>query len=528
MSAIGVLLAKVVGSVGGPVATGAVVAGGIAVGAIGGGLFASGGGQQASAGGELAVYPCPNQGPAVATIHAGQQVLATGRTADSTWLRIHFPDPSRAEAWVQAGPLTVAGAVASLPVAECQPELAIVAPSVEPAESMTAVQDNPPSAAPATPTPTPTAAVTATPNSRPVLASLTASTGQISFDPGTYCPTAVKQVTFKVKATDTGGVSGVSLFWRKPGVASFTETPMSRVAGSPTNGTWQVTLNTTANGITGAGNLAYYAQARDAANATRRVPVSTASTIKVKVCQNTGPTITSASSNQGNTLYWNPLGAPGNCQTASNITAVIKDTDGVASATLFYRRPGDGSFQSKPMDNTTIKGKWFANLDTLGDKITIPNPPTGTLRWYIKSADTKGASSQSPTRSITIRRCDSEATFFVNSLSTTQFSNCNASFQLRWSFSITDPDEAQSAPMTATLRYTIRNTYTGPGGGKTLTQTVSAAIVNSRFSIDSKTLSSNTFYGNNEVTWQITTKDKYGGTSSSSSKSSFSVLACIG
>src|SRR3954453_5207979 len=150
MSAIGLLLARVVGSVGGPVATGAVGAGGIAVGALRGGVIASGGGQQASASGELAVYPCPNTGPALLMIHAGQRVLATGRTEDSSWLRIHFPAPGRGEAWVQAGPLTVEGTVASLPVATCAAELAIALPSVLPDEPLTAIQNNPPSAPPST------------------------------------------------------------------------------------------------------------------------------------------------------------------------------------------------------------------------------------------------------------------------------------------------------------------------------------------------------------------------------------------
>ncbi len=517
MSAIGALIAKVVASVGGPVATGAVVAGGIAVGAVGGGLFASGGGQQASAGGELAVYPCPNAGPAIAKIHAGQQVLATGRSADSTWLRIHFPDPGRGEAWVEAGPLTVDGAVASLPVAACQPELAIGAPSTEPEESLTTPSYNPASAPPASasPSPSPTPVIA---NTRPVLASLTASTGQISYDTASYCPNAIKQVTFRVKATDTGGVAGVSLFWRKPGAGSFAQAAMTRVAGSATNGTWQVSLSTTANAITSAGNLAYYATARDGANATRRIPVATSNAITVKVCENTGPTITNASSNQGNTLYWDPLSV-GTCQTASNMTAVIKDTDGVASATLFYRRPGDAGYQSKPMDNTTIKGRWYANLDTLGDKITIPNPPTGTLRWYIKAVDKKGLSSQTTTRTITIRRCDAEATFYVDDLFPTSGSFCppkTTSVQMNWSFSITDPDEMVSA----TLAYHVVN------GSNSLSRSKTINVSNGRFSIQSVPLDGNTWYAHNSVTWTITTRDRYGGRSSESGKGTFDIFVC--
>ncbi len=65
------------------------------------------------------------------------------------------------------------------------------------------------------------------------------------------------------------------------------------------------------------------------------------------------------------------------------------------------------------MDNTTIPGKWYANLDTLGDQIPITTPPTGTLKWYMTAPDSKGAASKTVdgTRS-PISRCDSPADNF--------------------------------------------------------------------------------------------------------------------
>ena len=187
---------------------------------------------------------------------------------------------------------------------------------------------------------------------------------------------------------------------------------MSQTAGTATSGTWQVTLDTTANGITKAGTLAYYAVASDAAGATGRLPAKGAGSIAVAVCANTGPSITGASSSSGSSLYWNPLGVVGTaCQTATNITATVSDPDGVKSVTLFYRRPGSSTWSSKPMNNTTIPGKWYANLDTLGDKISIPTPPTGALSWYIKAVDGKNLAGQTKAASITVRRCDSEAVF---------------------------------------------------------------------------------------------------------------------
>ncbi|HYO43972.1 MAG TPA: hypothetical protein VES19_12305 [Candidatus Limnocylindrales bacterium] len=423
MSAFGAAIAKGLGGLGGPGAAAAIVAGGILVGALGGGIAATqGSGQQpASATGKLAVFACPDSGAPLVMIGAGQKLLVTGRTEDSAWLRIHFPEPGRTEAWVQASPLTVAGEVASLPVSECASELAVAPPSIEPGMTLTAVANNPPSAPPTTapevtptpaesPTESPTATPTAEPNSRPTLASLTVSTRKISYDTGAYCPNAVKKVTFRVKAGDGTSVDGVALFWRKPGAGGFARAPMSRISGSATSGTWQVTLDTTADAITKAGRLAYYAVATDSAGATRRLPVEGSNSISVAVCVNTGPTITAVSPASGTRIYWDPLSA-GGCQTALNITATVKDADGVKSATLFYRKPGSATWLSKPMDNQTIAGKWYANLDTLGDKITITDPPTDNLRWYIKAVDDKGKASQLAARTLQVRRCDTEASF---------------------------------------------------------------------------------------------------------------------
>ena len=146
MSALGATVGRATGALGGPAVTTVIVVAGVAAGVLGGGLFASGGlggGASASASGQLAVYPCPETGPVLAMITGGQQMLATGRTEDSTWLRIHYPAPGRTEAWVEAGPLQVDGSVAALPVAECEPELVVAPPSLEPTESFTAIQGNP-------------------------------------------------------------------------------------------------------------------------------------------------------------------------------------------------------------------------------------------------------------------------------------------------------------------------------------------------------------------------------------------------
>ena len=88
---------------------------------------------------------------------------------------------------------------------------------------MTVAQNNPPPPTPTASRRTATPTPTRPPRTRgPNVAALTASTRQINFDTGNYCPNAVKSVTFRVKATDAVGVTVAStLSWRKPGAAAF-------------------------------------------------------------------------------------------------------------------------------------------------------------------------------------------------------------------------------------------------------------------------------------------------------------------
>ena len=75
MSALGAAVGKGIGAVGGPQVAAVVVAVGLVVGALGGGLIAGGQGQQATTRGGLAIYPCPDSGPALATVGSGQKFL---------------------------------------------------------------------------------------------------------------------------------------------------------------------------------------------------------------------------------------------------------------------------------------------------------------------------------------------------------------------------------------------------------------------------------------------------------------------
>jgi hypothetical protein len=508
VSALGAVFSRVLGAMGGP-GTAAIMAGGIVVGALGGGLVAGGGSSQpASATGSLAVYPCPGTGAPLTMIQAGQKLLATGRTEDSTWLRIHFPEPGRTEAWVEAGPLQVQGSIAGLPVAECAPETAAATPSFGPAPTLTAVLDTPPTAAPTTePTAAPTP--TGTPDKAPSLTALTVSTNKLSYDTGNYCPGAVNKATFTVKATDDVGIAKVTLFWREPGAGSFAQTAMTRTAGNARNGTWSATLGTVTDGITAAGTLSFYAVGTDSSGATKRIPVKGSDSISVKVCVNTGPTISGAASSSGSSLYWDPLGV-GSCQTATNITATIKDSDGIKSATLFFKRPGSSTWSSKAMDSNTVKGKWYANLDTLGDKIFIPNPPTGTLRWYIKAVDGAGLSSQMSSRTITVKRCDTEAQF--DGVFPTSSGYPCTSTRITIGTYADDQDQPEYG-LKVVFHWKLENRRTNP---KPVSGTITARRVGNFNYYEGRTalFDGKTFYSGFLTVYAVTT-DKYGGTTTS-------------
>ena len=513
MSVVGGALA----GLGGPQVAAVIIAGGLVAGALGSVVVTSvtGPGTTATASGRLPVYPCPDAGPALAEVQGGQRLLATGRTADGTWLRIHYPGPGRGEAWVQAAPLTVRGAAADLPVAACEPELAVALPAVGPAESLTPPGDNAATPEP-TPTELPTPTPTPVPDATPSLSGLTVSATRISYDTGDYCPTAVKKATFRVKAADAEGISAVTLFWRAPGAAAFAQSPMAMAKGTAQGGTWQAVLDTKTDSITKAGKLAFYAQGTDTAGATRRIPVSGSSSITVAVCENTGPAITSAASSSGSTLRWDPLGA-GGCTTSTTISATVKDTDGVKAVTLYFKRPGSSSYTTKAMTTSGSGGKWTAKLATAADAITIKSPPTDTMSWYIKATDDKNVAAQTKAKSITIRRCDSEATFNANHVTDTVLYTCST-VPIEWTFDVDDPDGLSSA----TLSYTVVN----GGYGGTVSDTTSVKVSGGGFTMSSVGLSDSTFYGANSVTWTITTTDKYGGKTKSSGSDTVSIYSC--
>ncbi len=524
----------------------AVLGAGLLAGAIGGGaLVASGavhfgGAQGAVTGGGrgLELVPCPDQGPVIGTIPRNQKVLVTGKSADGGWLQLYWPAPGIERAWTRTGPLKLESDLGSLRIASCEaPAAATPGPSVE-ATPVAAVTPTPtpeptPASTPAptptptptpapTPTPPPTPTPTPTPNTAPKVAGLAASRTTISFDQGAYCPTAPKGTTISVKASDVDGIAAVTLFYRRPGSSSYAQKPMQLVKGA-----YVATLDTTADSIKSAGRLLYYAVAKDA-NAspkTSRAPASGALALTVKVCANTGPTITRYASDVAN-VTTNPLGSD-SCKSqyalGTGIEAQATDVDGVASITLYFQGPGMAGTVARPMslDGDT----WYSFINTKDDAIT----GSGTISWYVVATDKKGASTQSKTQSIGVERCDSPASFDFGGVASEVYNTtgpgCTPTLLLLPVYA-QDPDAGYpSGNLSVVVTWSAQNNR-GPARGS-YSGTVTADFIKG-ISFQAPVSTLDWMYpGSWTITWTATSTDPYGSTSTSfTARDTFSLLAC--
>lgn len=399
---------------------------GLMVGVLGAGSLAAagllgpggdGGAAPGSADRTLAVYSCYENGQLLGHMPPGQEVLVTALNADGTWLQIQFPGPTIQRAWVQAPPFTVDGNLSTLPRATCDeapqvtPIPATLAPSTTPAPTAT-VEPEPSSEAFATAaplpsaTPSPSSGATSVPNSAPVIGALRENRPTIYADPGGFCPSNPKRVTISTTISDADGIATAQLWFRKPGASAFSSRPMSHASGSST---WTATLGTDIDGISIAGSIPYYVIAQDAnaSPASTRRPSPGTLSVAVSLCQNTGPTVTSLTSSQS-TVYWVPGQAPAACvprsPTTTTVTAVLSDTEGIASATLWYTAPGGSSYKSKAM--SARGSSWVATLSTAKEI-----QAKGTVKYYVIGTDKKGkAGSAKPVKSFSSARCDTEAT----------------------------------------------------------------------------------------------------------------------
>jgi hypothetical protein len=274
------------------------VAAGLLTGVVGGtALVASGivpvGGKTVEAA-TAQVLACPDQPPVLAEVTDGQRLLATGRSADGSWLQIYVPLPGVDRGWVEAKVLQLESAADALPVTACAGPTAApatAAPTVEatvlvptpeitpspapsiapsagpsptppptaalgptpsrtPSPTKTPTPTKTPSPTPSptkTPTPTPTPAPTPTPfvdNTKPVLSNLTTDGfpfGGEYYIYGPSCPTTPHSATISVTATDPDDpVASVTLsYW--PGGQPVSTKAMTKGGGN----TWTAVITPT-------------------------------------------------------------------------------------------------------------------------------------------------------------------------------------------------------------------------------------------------------------------------------------------
>ena len=117
---------------------------------------------------------------------------------------------------------------------------------------------------------------------------------------------------------------------------------------------------------------------------------------------NSAPVLAGLKSSTGLIQY--PVAATG-CNLgpkSARISVTATDSDGIASVTLFFRKPGASSYQSRSM--TKSGSTYSAPVSVSSDGLT----KSGTLAYYAVATDkdAKPASTRSGSKSISIKKCN--------------------------------------------------------------------------------------------------------------------------
>jgi hypothetical protein len=289
----------------------------------------------------LPLFACPDGQTVIGQVQPGEQVLVTARSADGSWLQVHFPDGLQARAWGERAAFTLDTDPGSLPVADCTPASAApggpgasltitanyspsppptrvpIPPTVAPTEAPlitapptatprptptqrptatprgtpkgtpvpTKGATPPPTAAPS-PTPTPTQAPDTTP---PSLSGLDWGPNTITSSPATGCAVPDDTTTIYVTAADPSGVQSVTLWYDPPGATlGWTAKNMPLLSGNSTNGVYRTTVTTNNNWAFGQfanpERMYFYVVAVDTKANSRQLPTSNYPYVNVVVC----------------------------------------------------------------------------------------------------------------------------------------------------------------------------------------------------------------------------------------------------
>jgi hypothetical protein len=525
----------------------AVLGAGLLAGATAGGLLVATGAVtpgaaplEANGGGGpgLELVPCPDRGPVIGTIPRNQQVLVTAKSADGGWLQLYWPAPGIERAWTKTGPLKLDGDAASLPVAGCaaaptptpaptaEPTPTIAAtPTAEPTPTPSPTPTPAPTASP-TPTPKPTPSPTPKPNIAPKASGLKASRTTISYDRGKYCVDAPKSTTISIAASDADGIASVTLFFRRPGSTAFVEKPMVL-----SKGRYATTLDTTADKLSRAGDVRYYVVVKDA-NATpksTRSPAKGTLSLAVKVCVNTGPTITALSASP-TSIVANPLNVACRGSTVAQFQAQATDVDGVKSVQLFFQRPGAGAYESRDF---TLNGSiWTTSINTIASADNIAT--SGMIPWYVVATDTKGKATKSALDAISVTRCDAPAVISFGTVTGRAFNDPSCTPN-RISIPVfaSDPDNAAAGDADS-RRLQVVISWRATSGQQTQSGQVGAVFQKGNSFVAAVPLFTEWVDGGPwpigiySFTYSATTTDVAGGSTQSTTASArFSTMACV-
>jgi hypothetical protein len=232
---------------------------------------------------------------------------------------------------------------------------------------------------------------------------------------------------------------------------------------------------------------------------------------------NVGPVFASGPTPSVTEIFADPSGE-GDCwglPRRVSIKVVVSDPDGVAAVEFWVQKPGTSTFVkfSHPFfDHSTY---WSSFVDAYYDHLNAG----GTLSFYANAIDKKGASTKSPTKSIKVRQCDTDASV-TWSIDLPQDSggtyilhgNCVLG-PVPWYFRISDPDGSVSS---AVLSLTKTN-YQG-----TTYQTVNLSHGAIYWYGESSTRDGITAVG-----WVLTATDAAGGTTVVSGSVTTSTDGCI-
>jgi hypothetical protein len=185
-------------------------------------------------------------------------------------------------------------------------------------------------------------------------------------------------------------------------------------------GRYATTLDTTADRLSRAGELRYYVVVKDANAAPKstRSPVKGSLALTVKVCVNTGPTITSLVASP-TSIIADPLNAGCRGSTVAQFQAQATDVDGVKSIRLFFQKPGASAFESR--DFSANGSIWTTSINTIASADNITSG--GTIAWYVVATDSKDRATRSAVGTIGVTRCDAPAVISFGSVTGRAFND---------------------------------------------------------------------------------------------------------